>query len=99
MPQHLIVTFNTLRYVRSRDAKTRILYCLNYYRAIQKRLALDLREFGTRDRIDSHHANPFIFSNECSKAVETNAQFAPTIFEGGKKMGDKNGNDSGMEAA
>ena len=34
VPQHLIVSFNTLRYVKSRDAKTRILYCLNYYRAI-----------------------------------------------------------------
>jgi len=54
VPQHLVVTFNTLRYMESRDAKTRLLYYLNYFRAVQKRFALDLREFGTRDRIDSH---------------------------------------------
>jgi hypothetical protein len=34
VPQHLIVTFNTLRYMKSRDAKTRVLYALNYFRAI-----------------------------------------------------------------
>lgn len=54
IPQHLLVSFFTLRYMRSRDNKTKILYALNFCRAIQKRLSLDLREFGTRERVDSH---------------------------------------------
>jgi hypothetical protein len=48
---------------------------LNYYRSIQKRLALDLREFGTRDRVDSHLINPFTYSEEASKHVSRNASY------------------------
>jgi hypothetical protein len=59
------------------------MYCLNYFRAIQKRLALDLREFGTRDRVDSHQVNPFIFSEEANKQVEMNATWAPNMYEAG----------------
>ena len=50
----MIVAHYTLRYMISRDNKTKILYALNYFRSIQKRISLDLREFGTRERIDSH---------------------------------------------
>ena len=53
-PQHLLVSYFTLRYMKSRDNKTKILYALNFCRAVQKRLSLDLREFGTRERVDSH---------------------------------------------
>lgn len=42
------------------------MYTLNYFRSIQKRLALDLREFASRDRIDSHFVNPFIQSKEAN---------------------------------
>jgi hypothetical protein len=65
--------------MKSRDAKTRVLYALNYFRAIQKRIALDLREFGTRDRIDSHLANPYSFSNETKKSVVRNTNWAPNM--------------------
>jgi hypothetical protein len=75
VPQHLIVSYNTLRFARARDAKTRILYCMNYFRSIQKRIALDLREFGTRDRVDSHLVNPFTYSEEASKHVSRNASY------------------------
>ena len=34
MPNHLLSAFYTLRYLRSRDAKTRLLYTLNYFRCI-----------------------------------------------------------------
>lgn len=44
--------------MRARDYKTKVLYCLNYFRTIQKRLALDMREFATRDRIDGISSNP-----------------------------------------
>lgn len=37
--------------LKTREHKTKLLYVLNAFRSIQKRLALDLREFGTRDRV------------------------------------------------
>ncbi len=51
MPQHLITAYYILRHMKSRDYKIKLLYCLNYFRSIQKRMVLDLREFGTRERI------------------------------------------------
>jgi hypothetical protein len=86
--------------MKSRDAKTRVLYCLNYFRAIQKRLALDLREFGTRDRIDGHVINPFIFSNETPASVERNANWAKNMFEKKQTGGsDKEKEEEGNEKA
>lgn len=35
----------------SRDKKNQLLYTLNAFRAIQKRITLELREFGSRDRV------------------------------------------------
>ena len=67
----MLTCFYTLRFIRSRDNKTKILYTLNYYRAIQKRLALDLREFGSRERIDSHFKEPMQFPKEGVKNVVT----------------------------
>jgi hypothetical protein len=37
--------------LRARDVKTKLLYTLNAFRAIQRRLALELREMGSRDRV------------------------------------------------
>lgn len=37
---------------------------MNYFRATQKRLAIDLREFATRDRIEGHLVNPYIPAKE-----------------------------------
>jgi len=60
--------------MRSRENKTRILYALNYYRAIQKRISIDLREFGTRERIDSHFKEPILSGGKLTvfdqKAIE-----------------------------
>jgi hypothetical protein len=47
----LINAFYNLRHMKARDYKIKLLYCLNYFRAIQKRMMLDLKEFGTRERI------------------------------------------------
>lgn len=69
MSRHLVTSHYTLRFIASRDAKTRILYTLNYFRAIQKRLAIDLREFGTRDRIEGSISNPFIHSKEANQHI------------------------------
>mmetsp|Transcript_29206 Transcript_29206/g.44021 ORF Transcript_29206/g.44021 Transcript_29206/m.44021 type:complete len:107 (-) Transcript_29206:3424-3744(-) len=64
LPQHLIISHNTLRYMHSRELKTKILYSLNYFRSIQKRVMLDLREFGTRERILGDITDPLIPASE-----------------------------------
>lgn len=64
LPIHLVQSHNTLRYMESRDTKIKIQYSLNYFRAIQKRLMLDLREFGTRERILGDVSDPLIAPEE-----------------------------------
>lgn len=34
MPSHLVVAYYTLRFMTSRDCKTKVMYTLNYFRAI-----------------------------------------------------------------
>jgi len=63
--------------MHSRDCKTKILYTLNYFRSIQKRIAIDLREFGTRERMDTHmKSDPFIRSKESNQNVISHSQTA-----------------------
>ena len=81
VPGHLLTTYYSLRYLRSRDAKTKILYTLNYFRVIQKRLALDLREFASRDRIDAHHVNPFIHSTEANSVIVNQSNYKTKAVE------------------
>lgn len=52
--------------MKSRLSKTKLIYILNFFRATQKRLAMDLREFATRDRIEGHIVNPFIPPKEAN---------------------------------
>ena len=40
-----------LKYLRARDSKIKLLYTLNMFRAVQKRLTVELREMGSRDRV------------------------------------------------
>ena len=42
--------FYTLRLIKTRDIKIQMLSVLNYFRAIQRILALDVREFMTREK-------------------------------------------------
>ena len=79
-PQHLLVSYYTLRYMRSKDSKTKILYTLNFFRSIQKRIALDLREFGTRERIDSHLSQPYVHSSDANKNIVNKANYASNLF-------------------
>lgn len=55
--------------MESRDAKIKIQYSLNYFRAIQKRLMLDLREFGTRERILGDVSDPLIAPEEAEQKI------------------------------
>jgi hypothetical protein len=48
---HLVQGYLSLRILKMREMKQKILYGLNYFRSIQRTLALDLREMGTRDRV------------------------------------------------
>ena len=81
LPAHYLTCFFTLRFIRSRDNKTKILYSLNYYRSIQKRLALDLREFGTRQRVDSHFKEPMQFPKE---GIKNEVTMGMTNFDADK---------------
>jgi len=49
--QHLLFAHYLLSALSARESKAKLLYTLNAFRSIQKRLALDLRELGTRDRV------------------------------------------------
>ena len=40
--------------MRIRDTKTKLIYALNFFRAVQKRIALDLREFAGREIISQN---------------------------------------------
>jgi hypothetical protein len=40
-----------LKYLHARDSKIKLLYTLNVFRSIQKRLTIEMREMGTRDRV------------------------------------------------
>lgn len=50
LKQNLIKSYYTLRLLKSREAKSRLIQALNYFRGVQKRLAFDVREFFTRER-------------------------------------------------
>ena len=58
--QHLLFAHYLLAVSTARESKAKLLYTLNAFRSIQKRLALDLREFGTRDRVmgDINYVDP-----------------------------------------
>ena len=58
--QHLLFAHYVLALTTARESKTKLLYTLNAFRSIQKRMALDLREFGTRDRVmgDINYVDP-----------------------------------------
>ena len=51
LPQHLLMSLYMVKYLRAREARVKLLYTLNMFRAVQKRLTLELREMGTRDRV------------------------------------------------
>jgi hypothetical protein len=55
--------------MKSKELKTKILYTLNYFRAIQKRLMLDLREFGTRERVVGDVSDPIIPPSEVDPQI------------------------------
>jgi hypothetical protein len=50
LKHHLIKAFYTLRLLKSRDTKAKMIQVLNYFRGVQRRLAHDVREFFTRER-------------------------------------------------
>ena len=49
MPQHYLECHSILRHMKIRDTKNKLLYTLNFFRAVQKRLTLDLQEFAGRE--------------------------------------------------
>lgn len=51
LPDHLVHAYYMLRHLKIRDHKVKIMYALNYYRSIQRKLAFDLHEMDTRDTV------------------------------------------------
>jgi len=51
IPQHLLFANYLLQCLDAREQKTKLLYTLNTFRAVQRRLTMELREMGTRDRV------------------------------------------------
>lgn len=50
-PSHFVKVLYLMQHLKARDHKIRIISYLNYFRAIQRRFALDMREFGSRERV------------------------------------------------
>lgn len=48
---------------------------------IQRRLALDLREFASRDRIDARHVNPFVHSTEANSVIVNQSNYKTKAVE------------------
>jgi hypothetical protein len=73
VPEHLLQSAYLLQCLRARDFSTKLLYTLNAFRAIQRRLSLELREMGSRDRVlgDADIVNP---SKGFKKMQETNSK-------------------------
>lgn len=50
LSHNLTKCYYTLRFILTRDYKIKLFNVVNYFRAIQRRLALDMREFMTREK-------------------------------------------------
>ena len=53
MPAHLVQCYMTLKHMRMRNNKNKLLKVLNFYRSIQKRVVLELREFSGREAVNN----------------------------------------------
>ncbi len=50
IPTHLIKSYYSIRLLKSREAKIKLLHVLNCFRSLQKRIALDLKENFSRNK-------------------------------------------------
>lgn len=80
-PQHLLFAYYLLVCLKARESKTKLLYSLNAFRAIQKRVTLELRELGSRDRVmgDCQIKRP------CEKTQHSEAQEIGEMGESSKQ--------------
>ena len=53
LPAHLVQCYMTLKHMRMRDNKNKILKVLNFYRSVQKRITMELREFSGREVVNN----------------------------------------------
>jgi hypothetical protein len=44
----------TLKHMKMRDSKSKLLKIFNFYRSIQKRITLELKEFSRREVVNNH---------------------------------------------
>jgi hypothetical protein len=50
LSMNLTKCYYSLRLIKTRKLKIKLLHVMNYFRAIQRILALDVRDFATRER-------------------------------------------------
>ena len=51
LPSHIVKGYYTLRHLKARNFKIKLLHALNYMRSVQRRLTYDMLEMGTRDKL------------------------------------------------
>ena len=56
----MLYSLYMLKYLKAKEHRLKLLYVLNAFRGIQKRITLEMREMGTRDRVmgDSVYIGP-----------------------------------------
>lgn len=47
---HVIKAYYTMKMLKAREFKIKLLHTLNYFRSIQKRLSLDVSEYYSREK-------------------------------------------------
>jgi len=54
LPSHIVQSYMTLKHMRMRDNKNRLLKVLNFYRSVQKRMVLESQDFARREAVNNH---------------------------------------------
>ena len=53
LPPHNMQCYMILKHMKLRDGKIRLLRILNFYRSVQKRIVLELRDFSNREVLNN----------------------------------------------
>ena len=87
LPAHLVQCYLTLKHMKLRDNKNRLLKVLNFYRSVQKRITLELQEFSGREAVnnDVKVSTPAESYYLDSKATCLDENFQDAGFAAGKQ--------------
>lgn len=90
IPQHLLFANYLLQCLDAREQKTKLLYTLNTFRAIQRRITIELREMGTRDKVlgDAHLVKPMEQRGDSNLTEDDDSATDGSNLPGGPDDGD-----------